>query len=64
MSDERNVPKAEAEADLKQTQETSLPNALPNTDHSPHPGANHWRTAGIAGAIVIVVLLLLVFGLR
>ena len=63
LSDVRDVPKAEAENDLKQTQETSLPNALPNTAHSPHPGPNYWRTVGIAGAIIVVLLILLIYGL-
>lgn len=63
MSDVRDVSEAEAENDLKQTQETSLPNALPNTAHSPHPGPNYWRTVGIAGAIIVVLLILLIYGL-
>jgi len=63
VTDRRDMSNAEAEADLKQTQETSLPNALPNTAHSPHPKPNHWRTAGIAGAIAVIVLLLLIYAL-
>lgn len=53
----------DADAELKQAEETSLPNALPNTRQFQSAKPNYGRTIGLIASIVILLVILALFAL-
>lgn len=53
----------DANFDLKQAEETSLPNSLPNTRRFIPSKPNFSRTAGLIGAMIVVLVILAIAAL-
>lgn len=53
--------KRDAEIELKQAEETSLPNELPNTPQNLKNKPEFGRTLGLLGAIAVVVIIIGLF---
>lgn len=53
----------DANFELKQAEETSLPNSLPNTRRFTPAKPNFGRTAGLIGAIIAVLVILAIAAL-